>query len=416
MKQILWLMIFILIHQTADAKTITLKFDDLPELISSQNGYVLAEGSYVEGAASQKSHLKRSFLPEVTVDAGFEHFKTGDLDFKTQPVLEAQTKVNLLRGGQDYLQDKIIHQKFSSAENSFKKVYFKNLLSARVLYADVLFYQEQLVFVKQALASHQNNLHLVQKQIDAGIATETDRLEFMIELNELKQNQISFTEDYENSLMALKNILGLDSDTSLSLQALNFSHIDKKVFDQENSFASHPDVAKIKSSQNIAELQKIQLENWWLPHLDVYALYGLYSLRERESLSVGDRDDYVVGVNLSLNLFDGLKSITESKELKAKSFGLQNAQEQKVKDLNVELARLKRQLTAQKKIIGLLHQNINQKQRYVHLSSDEYTRGVKTATQLFVASQQLFKDKQKLSKTRRDLVRTLSALFVLMGY
>jgi outer membrane protein TolC len=415
MKKILLITFFILLTDAAKAETTTIKFDHLRRLVSSQNGYVLAEEAYVKGAAAQKGHLKRSFLPEVKINGGFETFKTGHLDTLTQPTADALAKINLFRGGKDKLEDKIIGQKYVLAHNSFKKTYLENLLRARMLYADILFYEEQLTYVRGTLFINQNNLQRVQKQIDAGLATETDRLEFSLQANRLKQDKLLFVEDHEHAIEELKTILGLDPQNSLKLVTPNLINIDKLFLEKTRDFKDHPEVAQMHIAGQISNLQKKQQELWWVPNLDTYGLYELHPFRERERTSVSDRDEYVFGVNLSLNIFDGLQSLTKSKALKYQSQGLSQAKQQKSKELQTQFEKLQHELRTRKQLIGLLHQNIGQSQKYAELSSDEYSRGVKTASQLFTASQQLYDEKQKLSETKRDSIKIKSALLVMTG-
>lgn len=415
MRKLLFITVLILVTHTAKAETIAIRFDHLPRLVSSQNGFVLAEESYVNGAASQKGHLKRSFIPEVKVDGGFETFTTGNFDAMTQPTANAHAKVNIFRGGKDRIEDKILDQKHALAKTSLKKTYSENLLRARLLYAEILFFEEQLNYVRSTLHINQNNLARVQKQIDAGLATETDRLEFTIQANRLRQDQLLFTEDHEHAIEQLKAVLDMDVDAVLKLENFKFENSDAALLQKNHNFETHPEVSQLHITNQIVDLQKKQLERWLVPEIDAYGLYTLYPYREREYTTMSNRDDTAFGVNVSLNVLDGLHSLTKAKVLKNQSQGLAKAQYQKSKELQVQFEKLQHELKTRKQLIQLLKQNIFQNHKYTELSSDEYSRGVKTASQLFTASQQLYEERQKLSETKKDYIQIKSALLVMLG-
>ena len=196
---------------------------------------------------------------------------------------------------------------------------------------------------------------------------------------------------------------------------IGFFHSDNIIFDKNLDLINHPEVAQMKITGEISNLGKKQSQRWWVPELDTYGLYNLYPFRERERTTLSDRNEYVFGVNLSLNVFDGLQSHTKSKALKFQTQGLAKSTVQKSKELNTQFEKLQHELRTRKKMLVLLDQNIGQSQKYMMLSFDEYSRGVKTASQLFSASEQLYNEKQKLSEAKRDYIKIRSALLVMTG-
>lgn len=414
MKTILLFIFCILVVHTAKAETITIKFEDLPHLITSKNGNVLAAESLVKGAASQKGHLKRSYLPNIKASTGFESFKTDDLDVLNQPVAQAHADINLLRGGKDNLENKIIEKKHSLAQNSLKKTYLETLFRARLLYADILFYEEELKHVKSSHSLNNSNIKRVQKQIEAGSTTPTDKLVFTIQANQLKQDQLLFEEDLEHAIQELKTVLGLDPSRPIKITQPLLS-TSEKMMTNTLDFKNHPEVSQLNITGQILDLQTKQQQSWWIPALDTYGLYALHPYRERERTPTSKRDEYVLGVNLSLHLFDGLQSHTKSKELKFESLAKSQAMNQKSKELTTQFEKWQHELKTRKQLIKLLNQNITDNKKYMELSLDEFSRGVKTSSQLFEASEQLYNQKRKLSETKREFIKILSTLLVLQG-
>lgn len=439
MKKILFSIFFLLLSHTAKAEIITLRFDDLPEIISSQNGDVLAEKSYVQGAASQKGHLQRSFLPELKIEGGLETFKTGDLSNKTQPTANATAKMNLFHGGTDQLQEKVLQQKYELAQVDQKKIYLEKLLRVRLLYADALYFGERLQHAKMALAQNNKNLKQVQNQVASGLTTETEILAHQMQTNRLKQDLLLFEEDREHAVEELKAVLAFEKSVTLKLATTLSSPLSKNLpaslhtaittgqslssaegtdgnLEVQKKSGEHPDVSRLKLSGKIYDLQKRQLQRWWMPSLDTYALYSMHPYREREYDTAQQRSEYVFGVNLSVNLLDGFQASTKSKMLESQQVGLQLATRQKERELEAQFEKLQHELKTRRQMISLLKENVSRGQKQSTLVWQEAERGTKTGVDLLESTQQLYQDKEQLSALQRDSLKIRSALMVMLGF
>lgn len=421
MKRLFLLAFFFGSLSAVHAETKTLRFEDLPHLVSAQNKNVLAGQSYVAGAKSQTGHWERSFLPKIRAEGGGEIFQTGNLGRRTEPRGSVEGRLNLFRSGKDRLEEKIRDTRAGFTEANFRQTYFRELSRARLLYADILYYDELLKSARQALSLTGEHLGLIQRQIKAGLTTDADRIEFEMLQNRLSQDELLFEEDYEHATEELKAVLGLSSGTSLKLDGSLGDFQEQDVLEMGHHFnarvnaRAHHDVLALKKKAEIANLQKKQADRWWGPSLEAYGSYSLYPFREREYPALKNRDEAVGGLVLSFDLFDGLHAKTQGKAFDHQARGHALEAEQKSRELEVLFEKLKHELKNRRRLIQLMTQNTNQGGQYLKMSLEEYGRGVKTGPQLREASERLLSEKHRLASTRREYRQIKAEFLALLG-
>lgn len=415
MKRLFFFAIFLSNLAVAHAEMVMLRFEDLPQLVRTQNKNVLAGLSHVEGSRSRTGHLGRSFLPEIQAEGGGEVFQTGNFDRMTQPVAGVGGRLNLFRSGKDQLEEKILDARVGLTQSNFQQTYLHELARARLLYADILYYRELQKSLQQAIVLTGEHLGLIQKQIKAGLTTATDQLEFEMFLNHLHQDQLLFQEDYEHALAEIKAVLELSPETSLELNNSINSMQENNFLTRSFNAEAHHEVLLLKKKMEIAVLQKKQAYRWWGPSLEAYGSYALQPFREREYPAIGDRDEAVGGLVLSINLFDGLHSKTQGKAFGYQAKGYALEMEQKSRELDVFLEKLEHELKNRKKLMYLINQHVVQGRQYLTISSEEYSRGVKNGSQLLEASERFLTEKRLLAATRREYLQLTAELLALLG-
>ncbi len=412
----LWVIFLFLISlPSAHAETIAIRFDDLPKWVATQNKNVLAGQSLIAGAESQTGYLKRSFLPKIRAEGGGEIEKTGTFNTHVEPYGEIETRVNLSRGGKDSLEEKVSKAKVGLSEANQSKTYQRELSRARLLFADILYYQEVLQSFPQVSSLTRDQLGMVQKQISAGLTTESDRLGFEIFLGQLKADQLLQQEDHEHAVNEMKGVMGIPAETEIKLSHQIEGSSTEDLLALPLNLEDHQDILLLKKQTEVAELQKKQTERWWTPAVDVYGGYALYSFRQIQFSTIDERKAAFGGVNVGFPIFDGLSARTQGKayQHQAKAYALES--EQKRRELETLFEKLQHELTNRRKLMAIISQNINLGSRYLSMASEEYRRGVKTGPQLLEALQKYWEEKRRLAEIQREYLRIQAELMSLLG-
>lgn len=409
------ILLFLIALPSAHAETVAIRFEDLPEWVETQNKNVLAGESFVAGAQSQTGHLKRSFLPKIRAEGGGEVGKTGTFDTTVEPYGEIETRLNLSRGGKDSLEEKILSAKAGLSDTNKTKTYLRELARARLLFADILYYQEVLKGLPQVSSLTREQLGMVQKQISAGLTTESDRLGFEIFLNQLKADQLLQKEDYEHAVSEMKAVMGIPPETEIELIHGFEGSSAEDLLTLPLNLEEHQDILLLKKQAEVAELQKKQTDRWWTPAVDVYGGYALYTFRQIQFPTIDERKAAFGGVNVGFQIFDGLNARTQAKAFQHQAKGYALEAEQKRRELETLFEKLKHELTNRRKLILIISQNINLGSKYLSMASDEYSRGVKSGPQLLEALQNYWEEKRRLSEIRREYLRIKAELMSLLG-
>lgn len=408
-----WILSFLTLADTAHA--ISIRFEDLPQLVKTQNENVKAENSLVKASQTEMSHMARSFMPVIRAQGGGEVFQTGNTDTMTNPVGIAEINLNLINGGKDHLEEKIRRNEYILSKTRRDRTYAQELLEARTLFAEIHYQSEIIRTLESSLRLNQNNVTAVEKRIKAGLTTKADRLDFQIYLSQIRQELVLAREDHEYAIDELKIALGLPPESSLQINgSLDHSH-DQNLHISDIDPELHPDVQILKEQESILELKKSQANRWWTPTLDAYASYSLNPFRERDFFPQGDRDETVGGLKLSINLFDGLESHTKANSLKYQAQAQKHQAQHRSQEIVTLHRRYQNELKIRHELVHLAEQSTNNSQSYLALTLSEYETGVKNAPDVLSASQRILDNKRRSADIRRDYWMIKAKLLALQG-
>lgn len=409
------LFILIFFSKTIHAETLTLSFNDLSQLVYQKNENILAATSQLKGAQSQQGHLKRSFLPNIKGQLGVAIFETGTFEFATEPTQSIEATSNLFRGGKDKLEDQIKNEQSKLANTKLKKFYSQELFKARSYYIDLLYYQELIQVIKAASSLNRSDLSLLQRQINAGLINQTNRLEFDIENNQFKQDLILLKRDYESTLNQLKVVLGIKLETALKLEASFDFKNDSQLYSRELRPNSHFEITALKTQETILRNRQEQAKRWWLPSIDAYINYSLYSFEDRSYFALGNQDEFSGGMKLSIDLFDGFQAKTQGKLLQAQAQSYRYQASQKSKELEVLFKKLKYELKVYPQLLKLEKKIILQNRNYYQMAKIDYQNGLKNSLDLMNIRQRLFERQKKYAELKRKYWMLKSHLLAILG-
>ena len=394
---------------------IPLKFEDLPVLIRERNRNIPGAERLVESAEARTGHLVRSFIPSLRADIGGESFQTGAYVARTEPHGSAEIRLNVFRGGRDSLEEDARLAQLHAVQGSSKQVFQEELKEARNLFWEMVHSRERMRGLKNSIEQNDEILTLANRRIQRGLSTETDRIEFEIHRSQLVEE----LESLKHGLLILEirfgSLLGLTSDARFStLEKIPHDH-DEELLKSDFEPLSHPGLAALTAGRAAAESQRTQAARWWLPSLDLYAGAYLYTLRDRDYLSLGLRDDQVVGLRLSFDILDGFQSRAQARALALQVGAFELQSEQKSHTLRGEVAVTREALKHDHELIHRSEDRIRQGGEYLKRTLAEYERGVKSSLEALAALQRQIQFERQNAERRMDYQVTQATLLSLLG-
>lgn len=397
------------------AEPVAVSFDELPKIVGQKNQHVRGAELFLKAAESQTGHLTRSYLPSLEAYAGGERFETGDFAVTSQPYGGVETRVNLFRGGRDLLEERAREAQVRASQASFRAAYIDELTKAREAFWQLVYQREMVRLLTEALAENARNLAAANKRIGSGLATETDRIEFEMYRVQLEQDLARATLGSANSQRTLNVLLGLPENTELrTTEAIPHDH-DEALLTATLEAPAHRDVRGLLANQEIASARKKEAYRWWTPSVDAYAGYALYTLRERDFVPRSDRDEAVVGLRLTLNIFDGLQARTAGAGYSLEADAYENQAQQTGKELLARFEGAKQELRLTHDLIHSAERSVDQATKYLSRTHAEYVRGVKNSPDVFSATEKYIDLRRRFAEIRRDYQMAKTELLAILG-
>lgn len=397
------------------AQAVALDFDDLQRLVRERNLEVAGAERVVAAAGARTGYLRRSYLPVVAGGAGAERFRTGGYGARSEPYGSAEARLNLFRGGRDALEEGVLESRRVAAQAASEATLSAELLQARRTYWTLVGLRETLGVLAQGVERTEENLQAAEKRIKAGLAGETDRLEFQIHRSQLKEELESVSHETVLVQISLAALLGLPVETRFATTE-SIPHVhDEALLSESYEPGAHPEVRSLRAAQASAAGQRRQSERWWTPSVELYGGHALYTLRERDYLDRSLRDDSYAGARLSLALFDGLASRRESLAQARQAEGYGKQAEQRSLAVRARVERAKEEMKHLHELIHNGEERLEQGKRYLASVFDEYRRGVKNSIDVLGASQRYLGFQRQYVERRRDYQSAKAELQAILG-
>lgn len=372
------------------------------ENVYSQNPDYKSVKERMLAAERLKGSLTRSFLPKVQLSYGREKYTTGPYYWVNQPFGGIEAKLNVYNSGKDKLENEARDKEAAIAQidsSISRSLIISELRKAISHYAYLV---EVRTILAEATDINDKNLKNAQKRINAGLATNTDLLDF-------KQQQIQLSQELENLTFEqgqvsrlIATLLGKDPSEMIQVDFVN-AHPEHHQGD--NLPVNSKTSLFVKKANLLSEVAKIDQEKakrWWTPSFDLYSYALRFTQKEREYPEPGQRNDVAVGFKISMPIFDGGEGIREAEA--SASLARAKESEARAKQLEIE-----REMQDAVKRLDLAHDLIHGAEENAKIMSDyrhgvlsEYSRGVKNSPDVFQASQRWIEAKTKFAEIKKN--------------
>ena len=241
--------------------------------------------------------------------------------------------------------------------------------------------------LEKANTTAEANLKLIDNYFKQGMLQKTDLLSVQVRVNEVK-NQLQYAKsNVQNASDYLAFLLNEDlgdkvyKPTEELENTITIENIDTKLSENRK------DIQAMDQSTEAYQKMFLSSKMNFLPRLNAFGSYELYDDKLFGTVAKG----YVVGAQLSWNVFDGFKSIGKMEKAKA-DFQKSEIETQQYKAKSqLELNKTNRQIKDAENKVNLSKLDLEQSQEAYRIRSNRFTQGLEKTTDLLQAETQMFK-------------------------
>ncbi len=248
-----------------------------------------------------------------------------------------------------------------------------------------LAYEAVEVLAKAKEASNEG-LRLIQNYYDEGLVQKTDVLAVQVRANEV-ENQYRYAEsNIKNASEQIAQLMGEDIGSGVLIPADRIPETIKVEVYEASLSESRKDIAAMNKAEEGYEAMLKSGRMALLPRINAFGSYQLY---DNQPLGF-DATGYLIGAQLSWNIFDGYSTAGKIQKAKAQHERAKLESEQYKTKEEVELNRAIRQLQDAENKVRLLKQVLEQSEEAYQIRKNRFEEGLEKTADLLAAETQLF--------------------------
>lgn len=386
-----------------------ISYQEIEKIINEKNE--LIEASQYEYNAHQKrnGYLTRSFLPQLTAEAGREEYKTGGQKYDAENYWKIEAKINLLKSGKDSIENEIRKQNVLISATNTSLLKKNELKEAQQAYWQALALNQHILDTKEAIEKNKSNLKSAKNRVNTGLATTTDLVQF--ELHQVALERSIKKLELEKDLMLNKLSVALALDEHENIEIIgNFPEPQEFKINSLFSETEQKDLIALKQQQKISHIKAKKHSNWWLPQIDIYSQYQLPALSDDAIKAATREQEWATGVKLTLDLGQGYEQELESSAHLLEAQAAQLKLNHRKREIMAQDHELKHDLKVLKELISFADKDIELAHKFLKLTENEYIRGVSNGPDLLEAFKKYFDFKEQKINYYKNFYQSLAEL------
>ncbi|GAA4764366.1 MULTISPECIES: TolC family protein [Flavobacterium] len=239
--------------------------------------------------------------------------------------------------------------------------------------------------LKKAEETTKANLKLVENYFKNGMLQKTDLLNVQVRVTEIS-NQLQYAKsNVQNASDYLAFLLNEDNNNKIFKPSDELENsVTQSSFETKLS-EERKDIQAMQKSVNAYEKMFKSSKLGMLPRLNAFGSYEMY---DKNIIGI-KASGYLVGAQLSWNVFDGMKTISKTEKAKADFQKAEVETEQYKKQSQLELNKTSRQLKDAENKINLSKLAHEQSQEAFRIRENRFRQGLEKTTDLLLSETQM---------------------------
>ena len=200
-----------------------------------------------------------------------------------------------------------------ASRHLYNETYNKTVADVKKAYYGVLFVKDVVRMVQSSLSNAEKNLANVQLLFDQGIVSEYDLIRAKVQTDNIRPNVIEAERNVNLALNGMKMLLGMAPSETLEIEGeLRYEAVDPTMIENAPSVAMEKN-SGLRALEDQMRVNEKLVTIYRSESLPTLAAFGDYKWQaQNEHLGSISTNNFVnscmVGVSLSLNLFNGLQT------------------------------------------------------------------------------------------------------------
>lgn len=357
---------------------------DLPSMVREANEKVLSAEASLKASSERTWTWARTFAPKFTIEGGAEEFSSDAVKADRKSFWRLETSVNVFRGGRDFLEYEAKQADFQARKSDFASTYQDQLKEARISYWELLATEILLKNARAALEENEQNIRSARRRVGAGVATNSDVLQFELYRTSLTQEikEAELRQQVMRNRLAAS--LAIKNPDQLEISG-DFPAPEAKLTLPTVPIEEQLAIKSMSERRKIESLRQDQARRWWQPKVDLYSSYGIPSLSQDYDAAAYRWKDLSVGVRVQIDLGDGAIAQPEARARAYEAAAL----EKEIAHSSRSIQSLERELhQSLNSLAGLIRDaeaDIVKSKSLLKLTEGEYARGSKNGPDLLEA-------------------------------
>ncbi len=279
-----------------------------------------------------------------------------------------------------------------SAKNDFDWTRFQVQREVTVLFYKALAAKELKAVAEQnvrALEDHLKDVRLFKK---VGSSTNYDVLRVEVQMSEAQSELLNATDNVELSRGRLSEALGMDQDVAEVDGILPRLSPDVVAKLEKATLEDRKDLQALRLRAEGFKHQEDSAEKYWVPRISLIGQYQYYNNRNDRFDDFDQfRDAYQFGVMLNWNLFDGMTSISRSKQSIEQKYQAEKTVRQAELKSQRDFDMWKKKFLYYCKVYEARLNDISKSEESVRLAREGQKVGARTNTDVLDAEAELYR-------------------------
>lgn len=225
-----------------------------------------------------------------------------------------------------------------------------------------------------------------------GLVQKSDVLNAQVQVNILETALAKAESNIHNASDGLRLLMGLEADNDVF--ATDSLSQKTKLYDDRELSAFRSDIMALNKAVDATGMMEKSSKMAFLPRINAF---GSYSLNDSKAFKFRN-DSYLVGINLSWNIFSGNQNRSKVKSARYQHYKMREELDLHIKKEQLELDKTKRNLNDIQIEINKQKASVEQADEALRILSNRHREGLNSTTDLLMAQAQLSQQELLLSQ------------------
>lgn len=419
--------------EQAGAPVIFLSLEEAIETAYENNNDIAIEEEQAAVAKAGITKTGSKFLPRILIGAGYTH---NDAVLNIPPAMTVGSKKDvriftgyynenqigisftetLFNGGANMALFKQARLRYIAAREKLKARKLEAAFDVKRLYNGLLLAYETLRIAEELCDQAESHYLDVEKKYQQGTASWFDVLQSKVQVSKVTPQMVRARNEVDLTAAELKKILGLGLDDNIILEGRLVCRpvvIDEDFFRQQAYF-NNPDIILAALGIDISKKSIQAARAGWLPRVEASGAYG-YKSNNWGHMFDARHNNWNVGVQASLSIFDGFSTTAKIREAKRRYCVAVLKKSDMYDQVAVAVRRGCLDIKEAGAIIRSQEDNIDEAREALRISVVRYDNGEGTNLDVLDAQVSLSQIETNLSQGIYDYIIAAAYLDMVMG-